>query len=734
MTERNLLLGKGEALTSARAIKRNSGPKKFPYTLEQVRESITDALEHVQKSLAELPAEARPRGEGVFELTLHPAFLARSYFPKSILRKSGLRDVGSKETTITPRNVTDPRDSGKAQATATLFLAGNTTAVENLRSLLHSNSLTSTLEKELKEIESVRWVSNVDKIRGELPTGDQPVSFEVALHAGSDEADVVVSFSKYVKSQGGKADLKRRLTVGGLTFIPVTANSAAILKIANHAFVRVARPMPELRMAHPTMARTTFGGPIPELPKEPAHSPERFVAIFDGGLGCSDLERWAREFSYSDTDETHGAYLMHGNEVTSTFLFGRLGSADERLQRPFMNVHHYRVLSPMSGRDPDLFDVLLKIKEVLESGEYKFANLSLGPRMPINDEEVHAWTATLDQICARHGILATVAVGNDGDMEGANRIQPPGDMVNALAIGAASHSGNKWTRAPYSCKGPGRSPGFVKPDGLAFGGSESELFKVYNPLAGNTVGVQGTSYAAPLVLRTAAGAACSTSYEMTAIALKALLVHHADTKKIDRSEIGWGRFKEDPVTLLECQQNTATIIFQGVLQKGQYLRCPIPFPDIPLSKSAKIKATLCIQAHTDPEHAINYTRSGVGIVFRPHAGAGIETSKDFFGQGSQYKMTERQFRDDAHKWETCVHRDRNFTGEDSLAGPVFDIEYHARASSRGVLPASAPDVNYALIISVSAEEIPDIYNLIRQKYRVLQPVDISIETTISTKL
>lgn len=734
MAERNLLLGKGEALTSAQVIKRKPGPKKYPYTLEEVRESITAALEHVQQSLNELPAEARPRGEGVFELTLHPAFLARSYFPKGILRKSGLRDVGSKETTITPRRVTDQRDSGKSQATATLFLAGNNTAVQNLRSLLDSNNLTIALEKELKEIESVRWISNVDKIRGDLPTGDQPTAFEVALHAGADEADVVVSFSNFVKNHGGKADLKRRLTVGGLTFIPVTATPSAILEIANHAFVRVARPMPELRMAHPTMARTTFGGPIPVLPTEPAHSPDRFVAIFDGGLGSSDLEQWAQEFSYSDTDDTHGSYLMHGNEVTSTFLFGRLGAASEQLPRPFMNVHHYRVLSPISGRDPDLFDVLLKIKEVLESGEYKFANLSLGPRMPINDEEVHAWTATLDQICARHGILATVAVGNDGDIEGADRIQPPGDMVNALAVGAASHSGGKWGRAPYSCKGPGRSPGFVKPDGLAFGGSQDELFRVYNPLAGNTVGVQGTSYAAPLVLRTAAGAACSTSYEMTAIALKALLVHHAETQKLDRSEIGWGRFKEDPVSLLECENNTATIIFQGILQKGQYLRCPIPFPDIPLSKSARIKATLCLQAHTDPEHAINYTRSGVGVVFRPHAGAGIQTTKEFFGQGSQYKMTERQFRDDAHKWETCVHRDRKFIGEDSLAGPVFDIEYHARESSRGVSPASAPDVNYALIISVSAEEAPDIYNSIRQKYRILQPVDISIETTITTSL
>ena len=65
-----------------------------------------------------------------------------------------------------------------------------------------------------------------------------------------------------------------------------------------------------------------------------------------------------------------------------------LGDAGSRLHllhrlppccRAYMNAHHYRVLSPISGRDPDLFDVLIKIRDALDSGEYKFANLSLGP-------------------------------------------------------------------------------------------------------------------------------------------------------------------------------------------------------------------------------------------------------------------------------------------------------------------------------------------------------------------
>lgn len=86
MADRNLLLGKGEALATAKEIKRNSGPKKYPYTLEEIRAEISSSLEQVQLSLSSSESSQTPRGR-CFELTLHPAFLAKSYFPKRILKK-----------------------------------------------------------------------------------------------------------------------------------------------------------------------------------------------------------------------------------------------------------------------------------------------------------------------------------------------------------------------------------------------------------------------------------------------------------------------------------------------------------------------------------------------------------------------------------------------------------------------------------------------------------------------
>lgn len=728
MSQKNLLLGRGEALTSSSPIKRGSGDKKYPYDLADIRKALAKPIERIETAMRELPPTAKPRGEAVFELTLHPAFLAKSYYPKKTLQQAGLRDVGSKEATIIPRKSTDPRDDGKKQATATLFVAGNLRAVETFAAILQSDRAPEGVKKELLEIEDIAWRDGASRIIGDLPDDETSHLFEVVLHAGADEEDIVAAFASMAKMHSAKADVGRKIRIGGLTFVPVRATSSAMRKLSDFSFLRVARPMPPIRVALPDVVRQTIQGSIPSLPTAPALHSEHRAAIFDGGLGTADLSPWAREQVYEETSQAHGQLLMHGNEVTSTFLFGRRTGDAPTLPQPYMAVDHYRVLSPSSGADPDLFDVLHRIKAALETGEYKFANLSLGPRLPIEDGEVHAWTATLDQLCSRYGILATVAVGNDGEVAGANRIQPPADMVNAIAVGAADSTSKKWTRAPYSCIGPGRSPGYVKPDGVAFGGSANEPFAVFNPLLGSVVGVQGTSYAAPLTLRTAAGISATTSYDMTAIALKALLVHHAERRAtIAREEVGWGRFKEDPMQLLECEPATATVIFQGTLAKGEYLRCPIPMPSAALPGDVQISATLCIQAHTDPEHAVNYTRSGVGVTFRPALGVGDSSTSDFFGRATQYKASEREHRDGAHKWETCLHRTKTFRSPVGLAGPVFDIEYHAREQSRGVPAASAPDVRYALVVSIQAKDLPDLYDRIRQNYDVLTPVTLRVD-------
>lgn len=732
--ERNLLLGNGNVLTSSEPLPSGRSGKRYPYTIDEVREHLNPEIDALIARLESLDNDAKPRGESVFNLTLHPAFLGKSYFPEDLLRATGLRDVGSRQVVIRPRKAARQCDMNKNLVTAQLFISGDDEAIVNFKDILNSSSAPKGVQKDLIEIESVSFLSDIDKARNFGQGNGERLKFEVVLHAGPEDDDIVKLYINYAARFGVNVDYKSKIQVGGLTFIVAHARIEDMRNALGFSLIRVVRPMPALRCTQPDIVRKISDIKTPELPSVKSILASERIAVFDGGLGTADLNNWVTEYVYPDTKETIGYLLQHGNEVTSTFLFGRVDEKAPAFNRPFMDVDHYRVLSPTSGEngDWDLFDVLRKIQSVLDSGDYKFANLSIGPHLPIGDDEVHVWTAVLDQICAKHGILLTVAVGNDGHEDGdAARIQPPSDMVNALAIGAADRSGKKWSRAPYSCIGPGRSPGFVKPDGIIFGGSDEEPLFTYNPLLGAIVGVQGTSYASPLALRTAAGVAALSGTPLNTIALKALLVHHAEaSKKCSREHIGWGRFSEDPNVLIDCANDTATVIYYGSLAKNKYLRAPIPFPNVPFNEAFELTATLCIQTPVDPEHSVNYTRAGMQVSFRPRFGLGDADTDDFFGQNSQYK-TERECRSEGHKWETCLHRSKRFSADTLLSDPLFDIRYHARDSSRHVKNVSAPDMQYAMVISVKVKDF-DMYNVIRQRYTILNPIQLRTQIELDS--
>lgn len=180
--------------------------------------------------------------------------------------------------------------------------------------------------------------------------------------------------------------------------------------------------------------------------------------------------------------------------------------------RPYSYVDHLRVLdADICNEHPlELYRTLGLIEEVLLSRQYQFINLSLGPNLPIEDSEVHAWTSVIDDLLSDGETLMTIAVGNNGEMDkesGNARIQVPADSVNGLSIGAAnSTDSNKWARSSYSAMGPGRSPGVIKPDLVTFGGEEREYFHVLTDDTNPVIAPQmGTSFAAPYALRTAVG-------------------------------------------------------------------------------------------------------------------------------------------------------------------------------------------------------------------------------------
>lgn len=728
MAERkNFLLGYGERLTAKIKAPGGGGPKSHPYTFQEAQARLMPKLDNLVKDIGNLPDLACPNEQIVAVLTLHPSYMAKSYFPQELLGAVGLRHVGSRRRSVTPEKWGKKRHKDVA-VTTELFVSGPRRYFEDWAKYLANWTEQTRGASELIELEDIYYQPSEERIRPITGDGDQPL-FEVVLHASAlPESQFIISgFARYLAKLGIKADLDRRIHVGGLCFLPIRTTEEKVSQLAEFSFLRVAREMPKLRVVENAVAlpADTKRAPLLGLSDSSVLDPNVRVAIFDGGLPAdSVLATWATAKEPKGIGKAVPAYLSHGQHVTSALLFGHLGDG-RAITKPPCRVDHWRVLDETSGVNDvqmQLFDVIQRIHGVLSTNRYDFINLSLGPDMPIEDDEIHVWTAVLDSYLSDGDTLATIAVGNNGDADaasGLSRVQPPSDCVNAMSIGACDASAGKWQRAPYSAIGPGRNPGVIKPDAVCFGGVDSSPFIVLGE-SGALEGTTGTSFASPAALRLGVSMRAILGTPISPLAAKALLIHHCERAKHDHGEVGWGRIRENVEDLITCDDNTAHIVYQGNLEPSKYLRASIPIPAGVLEGKLMLRATFCFASETDAQDPVNYTRGGLEVTFRPHDSTKKDAKQQYSDSSSFFKsdiykyVDEIELRDDLAKWETTLHRAIEIDGV-KLKNPVFDIHYNAREA--GGIATAAGRLPYALVVTVHAPEIPDLYDKIVRRYR-----------------
>lgn len=721
----NLLIGYGETLTRRIKFRGGGGEKKHPYKIDNRRERLAPQIESLLDGMRALPPEAKPQGEATALITVHPAYEAKSYFPDDVFRKSGLRAVGSRPIRVTPELDIRPSAPEGPQLSADIYVSGREEQFTALGKLLLDSKTPAVIQTEFVKIEHIALLGPGERAI-DLEGSEAELDLEVVLHAIGRTPELLAHFAAYVERIGGRVDVTRRFDVPGLLFLPVRADRVRLTDLCLYTAMRAVRRMPKLRVCRPHVRENVSSEAPIELPGEAALREDVTVAVFDGGLGISDFNLWCSEVQHAETNETTAEFLTHGTEVTSTLLFGAVDRAKPILPRPAFRIEHHRVIGPRD-HDLDLYDCMHRVDDALHGHAYEFANFSLGPRLAIEDSQPHAWTCMLDKHLAGGSMLATVAVGNDGHIVPVElaRVQPPSDAVNALAVGAADSVDFLWGRAAYSCRGPGRSPGLVKPDGLAFGGREGNPLVIYSPYERGLTGVCGTSYAAPLALRLAATARAISETPLSATALRALLVHRAEPGTHAVDEVGWGRFPGSVEELLTCLDNEAVVMYQGVLHPGSPVRAKIPVPPVEIGTRITIKATFCFACGVDPADPVNYTRRGLTIVFRPE---GPESSAPFFSTSSH--PSEQELRRDAAKWETVLCRTQVFESE-KLAGPTFDIQLGTR--QRG-LPTSkkVTPTPYVLIVTISSDRRAPIYQQVLTQNQTLQPIKLRQQVVLRT--
>lgn len=736
MTDKTrFLLGYGQKLDAVKYVG-GSGESPPPYSMQEQQQRLAPQLLELDALAAELPTDAVPGGNIVAIVRLHPSALSRSAFPDLLLRHSGLRMLGSRPTRHRPE-AGRGHDAPEGLPVTDLFVAGSRDDFRSTLSLLLDRQRFAPkdgLAQDFLAIEQLRLMEPADRVKEGI--SKKVDELEVILHYNAtQDRQWRQHFTRYAKSVGVSIDAGLEFQRNDLLFMTASATREAAEHLAQFTFLRAVRPLPAPRpLEKPTVLRST--GPRTILPTAAALDPKCRMAIFDGGLPADHgFKRWARAIepaASSGIGEAVPDYVSHGVAVTSAALFDSL-TIGKPVDQPYCSVDHYRVLGTNTTGKKGLYRSLAVIDEVLTQRQYDIVSLSIGPPEPIDDDRVSAWTTLLDDHLGNTNVLGFVAVGNNGEELHPNcRVMAPSDSVNALAVGACTAPTGEWFRAPYSAIGPGRSPGLVKPDLLYFGGTDDEPF-LFAAGDGHVLQECGTSFSTPALARISAGLKAHFGQQLTSTAIRAILVHSAEQAGHSRMEVGFGRAQNDIAAMTICRPGSVRVVYQGKLRPGGMIRAPITIPP-GLTGDVTITATAAFSCMTDPNTPGEYTRAALEIPFRPNStkfNIDKKTKKkplhpatdSFFTDHDHLPEHERRLV--GQKWNTVMHAEKSKRAS-GLHEPAFDIHYVARAPGLSVTPRDAPELNYALVVTISSKKADDLYEQVLEAF----PQVLAIEPTL----
>lgn len=748
-TRRRFLIGKGETITAEGKPKtwRRPPPPAPPRTLEQALAHLKTRAQAVANDIESLPRGACPDDHAVVMVTMHPEGQSKGHFPGSLLRCFDLAAIGSHK-----RHVRVEAWSGKPSAkrlkahedndgldTIELFVAGPRESLRRWSDGLDLQRVsTATAVNQILYIEDIRPISALEK-RVEIKGTGAELSLEVALHQMAG-VNVVRGFERFVSTLGGRILKDGIVDLAGLTFVPTIIPAHEIAGLSQYTFLRSARKpghlrsllcigAPDLLRANPIETEVILPTDPPSMSSGTARS-----VILDAGLPPDHGLPHVLAYYSGELDPPDAECGAHGLAVTAAATFGEIISPT----KPAIATEHYQVIGTTDGGDDfQLLRVLSRIREAIGTTDPHrptFINISLGPDCHVEDDYVHPWTSTLDEIAAAGNRLVCVAVGNNGANDPATaRIQIPADGVNVLGVGAHDKRGANWAKATYSAVGPGRRPGYVKPDLLAHGGCPEEPFLglALTPTGHVARPTAGTSFATPLVHHSATQVHAVYDGALSPLAIRALLIHTADPAELHREHVGHGRIGTME-ELLSVSADAARVIYQGSITARKMLRARIPVP-ANLQGMIEICATLCTATPTSAADPFNYTNAGIDAWFVRNGKLPEDPDQQltddharFFSPPDPHYATEAELRSIHHKWETTLHHRQEFRAS-SLESPCLDLHHVPRAGAMDSL--SSDPVAYALVVTIRCQREPNIHDKILSEFRSLSQLQ-----PISTRL
>lgn len=759
--ERKPILYKGE-LYSIPVLKRNSGGSKaLPFTYEQAKEKIMGNIKNITSQISRMSESARLPNEIIMCMRMHPDFSAKSYYPDSLFdsttEKFGLQEVGSRIwKTVDNLSTENKEKEGKLY-----FVRGTQKSLQKLTRQLEREefSLTKKFKDDVCKLVNIDLLSADEQISG-IPDDWTSGRLEAVLHPFDIDKEIALDeFLKKLSTAGVDLDKVRYKQYDeGITFISLYGDRSIISGLSGYNPLRTLHPLSMRNFAEISRGFSIIGAP---KASPFANLPEVIVGVIDGGYitGNPVLDPYV-ETEDCVTGEAFQGYCDHGTQVTSAVLYGSLNryKNSDQLPEPMVRVKNFRVLSSETS-DPDLYEVIDAIENIIPlNNEIKVYNLSLGPSGQILDDHICRFTFACDSLIYKYGIIFCTAVGNDGELDGYNRIQAPADMINGLAVSAFSKVDNVISRAPYSCIGPGREGNKLKPDLSAFGGCAQNPIQLFNEQTNSRVLNCGTSFASPLVSSATSQLMGYSDDSINNLVARALIIHGVSERSVGHSyELGHGVLPDDIQQFVSCPNKTYTLIYNGEIEPGKYVELPIPWTDEITEGNANFRWTVATLTAVDPQSPDDYSTSSIVTSFYPNSSKfkfknGSKTTlvdidkeadrvvqlmadgwvKDATFPVSESGQTpfeaENELRAD-YKWDSLESRKRN-----KKASMVRNPMFHLHALQRGQR-FNADKVQYALILTVEAAKAEvDLYSKVRANYSALVPIRLDIDNQIEVRI
>lgn len=766
--QRRLILGNGEQYIKPMKKKFGGGSTTPPRSYADARDRIKNDIQATLTRYAEVPQEKRIPGEAVFCLRLHPDASAKSYSPSSIFSQvPELNDIGSRmyrtdltqvaQTSRIKKKVKAKESESDARL---VFVQSSEEGFRRFSDILdrRESLLPDQFRNEIRRLEAFNELAPAEQVVGFDEQWNEG-RIELVLHPSRAGEDRQQAFLFELFEVAG-IDLDKatiRPYPNGPTFVSVRLNRESLNVLAG---------LNPLRSAHPLR----FGGLVDlrnaqnvPAPKPPASSTRSIikVGVFDGGIDTeAPLLQGHAEEDTALSIKTHPEvpFMQHGTAVAGAALYGsmtNLGQKD-RLPTPPVYVVSFRVFPTSDPTDVDLYECIDVVEQAVPARkDIKVFNLSFGPRGPIEDDPISRFTFVLDSLAVAHKVTFCVATGNDGEDDEYNRIQAPSDLVHGLGVGAYTFDGDTPIHAPYSCRGPGRECGKVKPDVVAFGGCPVRPMHLVSLTPDKKILEWGTSFASPVASAITAQAA-EVFDRSSALLGRALVIHTANhpDSTVDNL-IGHGRIQQSVEDILLCGEDSVTVVFQGAIYPKRIVQLPIPWPSTEVvSGKVDIAWTIAALAGINPAHPGDYTSCCLDDTFYTNANKYVfKTPKDHPGKartrtlhlnkdsqevqdllesgwiqnnlpvttsGNQYRDEESRRMIDC-KWESVVRREKTGLTGKSIEKPFLSLHAIGRNGA-------SDQFEYAVAVTLRARSFNgDLYAAIRQDFPALAPIRLRTE-------